>query len=152
MLNSNLPDDAAPRSSRRSSKHESGKSKKPGKLERMGLGFLRKKDGNAMAQVKVGSIVETMVLSGRHRGIWVKCQVVGRSKDTMDIARLISANRCSRVEEVDSQVCIVTLHTAGDVLNGGDVKRDWNTKDWHDDGLVFFINVDLQFFHLSLLR
>lgn len=85
MLNSNLPDDAAPRSSRRSSKHESGKSKKPGKLERMGLGFLRKKDGNAMAQVKVGSIVETMVLSGRHRGIWVKCQVVGRSKDTMDL-------------------------------------------------------------------
>jgi len=87
MLYSNLPEDPpkSPKSPKRTSKAESGKTKKPGKLERMGLGFLRKKDGNALDQVKIGSIVETMVLSGRHRGIWVKCQVQAKGSETMDL-------------------------------------------------------------------
>jgi len=88
MLYSNLPEDSpkSPKSPKRTSKAESGKTKKPGKLERMGLGkFLRKKDGKTLDQVKIGSIVETMVLSGRHRGIWVKCQVLGKENDTMDL-------------------------------------------------------------------
>jgi len=87
MLYSNLPEDSpkTPKSPKRTSKAESEKTKKPGKLERMGLGFLRKKDSNALDQVKIGSIVETMVLSGRHRGIWVKCQVQGKGSETMDL-------------------------------------------------------------------
>jgi len=90
MLYSNLPKDSpkSPKSSKRTSKAETGKlqkTKKPGKLERMGLGFLRKKDGNALDQVKIGSTVETMVLSGRHRGIWVKCQVRRKCSETMDL-------------------------------------------------------------------
>jgi len=90
MLDNNLPDNT-PKSSKKLKlfefgKSDSGKLKKPGKLERMGLTkFLRRKDGNAEQQIKIGSIVETMVLSGRHRGIWVRCKVMGIGNETMDL-------------------------------------------------------------------
>ena len=51
----------------------------------------------------------------------------------------ISTHCCARMEEVDSQVSVIALHSLRNVFDDGDVKRNRNSKDWQNDSLVFFV-------------
>jgi hypothetical protein len=51
----------------------------------------------------------------------------------------ISAHSCARVEKVYSQVSVIALDSLRNVLDDGDVKRNGDSKDWQNDGLVFFV-------------
>jgi len=42
-------------------------------------------NGSDLTDVKVDSVVETMILSGRYQGIWVKSKVTSVEDDTMDL-------------------------------------------------------------------
>ena len=53
--------------------------------------------------------------------------------------RLILSYGGTGMEKVNSEVRIVPLNATGDVLDGGDVERNGNTKDREDDCLILLI-------------
>lgn len=49
------------------------------------------------------------------------------------------ANVGTRVEEVDTEVRIISLHTLRDILDHGDMEGYWQPVDWEDHSLVFSV-------------
>lgn len=49
------------------------------------------------------------------------------------------ANVGARVEEVDTEVRVVSLYALGNVLDHGDVEWYWQPIDWQDHSFIFSV-------------